>query len=43
MVDAGPIHGATLWLNRYSKHWQAQFDLLAISAARYINHHEERL
>jgi hypothetical protein len=29
--DAGPIYGATLWLNRYSKYWQAQFDLLAVS------------
>ena len=29
--DAGPIQGAALWLNRYSKYWQAQFDLLAVS------------
>jgi DNA-binding transcriptional ArsR family regulator len=29
--DAGPIHGAAVWLNRYSKYWQAQFDLLAVS------------
>lgn len=29
--DAGPIYGATVWLNRYSKYWQAQFDLLAVS------------
>ncbi|HEX3499722.1 MAG TPA: metalloregulator ArsR/SmtB family transcription factor [Stellaceae bacterium] len=29
--DAGPIHDAALWLNRYSKYWQAQFDLLAVS------------
>jgi DNA-binding transcriptional ArsR family regulator len=29
--DAAPIYGATLWLNRYSKYWQAQFDLLAVS------------
>ncbi len=29
--DAGPIYGATLWLNRYSKYWQVQFDLLAVS------------
>ncbi|MDB5408294.1 MAG: ArsR family transcriptional regulator [Rhodospirillales bacterium] len=27
--DAAPIYGAALWLNRYSKYWQAQFDLLA--------------
>jgi DNA-binding transcriptional ArsR family regulator len=30
-LDAGPIHAATVWLNRYSKYWQAQFDLLAAS------------
>jgi DNA-binding transcriptional ArsR family regulator len=29
--DAAPIYGAALWLNRYSKYWQAQFDLLAVS------------
>jgi DNA-binding transcriptional ArsR family regulator len=29
--DAGPIHGASLWLNRFSKYWQVQFDLLAVS------------
>jgi predicted transcriptional regulator len=29
--DAGQIYGATLWLNRYNKYWQAQFDLLAVS------------
>jgi DNA-binding transcriptional ArsR family regulator len=30
-LDAGPILTAALWLNRYSKYWQAQFDLLAAS------------
>jgi len=30
-LDAGPIYGAAVWLNRYSKYWQAQFDLLAYS------------
>jgi len=29
--DATPIYGAALWLNRFSKYWQAQFDLLALS------------
>ena len=29
--DVAPIYGAALWLNRYSKYWQAQFDLLAVS------------
>src|ERR1051326_4811215 len=28
-LDAGPIYTAALWLNRYSKYWQAQFELLA--------------
>src|SRR5262245_961261 len=28
---AGPIHEASIWLNRYSKYWQEQFDLLAAS------------
>lgn len=32
-LDAGPIHDAAIWLNRYSKYWQAQFDLLAASLA----------
>jgi DNA-binding transcriptional ArsR family regulator len=30
-LDVGPIYGAAVWLNRYSKYWQAQFDLLAVS------------
>ena len=30
-LDAGPILTAALWLNRYSKYWQQQFDLLAAS------------
>src|SRR5271169_686956 len=28
-LDAGPIFSAAVWINRYSKYWQAQFDLLA--------------
>jgi len=28
-LDAGPILAAAVWINRYSKYWQAQFDLLA--------------
>lgn len=28
-LDAGPIFGAAVWLNRYSKYWQTQFDELA--------------
>ena len=28
-LDAGPIYEAAVWLNRYSKYWQEQFDMLA--------------
>src|SRR5215475_15244767 len=28
-LDAGPIYQAALWINRYSKYWQLQFDTLA--------------
>jgi DNA-binding transcriptional ArsR family regulator len=29
-LDAGPIYDAAVWLNRYSKYWQDQFNLLAV-------------
>src|SRR6202045_4686686 len=29
-LDAGPIYAAAVWLNRYSKYWQGQFDPLAV-------------
>jgi DNA-binding transcriptional ArsR family regulator len=28
---AGPVFAAAVWLNRYSKYWQEQFDLLAVT------------
>jgi DNA-binding transcriptional ArsR family regulator len=28
---AGPIYEAAIWINRYSKYWQEQFDLLALA------------
>jgi len=28
---AGPIFAAAVWMNRYSKYWQQQFDLLALA------------
>ena len=28
-LDAQPLAEAALWLNRYSKYWQQQFDVLA--------------
>jgi len=34
--DAGPICDAAVWLNRYSKYWQGQFDLLAASLAEIV-------
>ena len=30
-LDAGPIFAAAVWLNRYSKYWQEQFNLLALA------------
>jgi len=29
-LDAGPILEAALWINRYSRYWQEQFDTLAM-------------
>src|ERR1700756_1682278 len=28
-LDAGPLLDAAVWVNRYSKYWQQQFDVLA--------------
>jgi DNA-binding transcriptional ArsR family regulator len=28
---AEPIYAASVWMNRYSKYWQEQFDLLAVA------------
>ena len=30
-LDVGPIYAAAVWINRYSKYWQQQFDLLALT------------
>jgi DNA-binding transcriptional ArsR family regulator len=30
-LDAGPVFTAALWINRYSKYWQHQFDTLAVA------------
>ena len=30
-LDAGPILAAAVWINRYSKYWQQQFDTLALT------------
>jgi DNA-binding transcriptional ArsR family regulator len=29
-LDTGPIFSAAVWIARYSKYWQAQFDTLAL-------------
>jgi DNA-binding transcriptional ArsR family regulator len=33
-LDVGPLLDAAVWLNRYTKYWQAQFDLLAATLAQ---------
>ena len=30
-LDAGPVYDAALWINRYSKYWQDQFNVLAVA------------
>jgi DNA-binding transcriptional ArsR family regulator len=30
-LATGPLCAAAVWLNRYSKYWQEQFDLLAVT------------
>src|SRR5579862_3827136 len=30
-LDAGPAYAAAMWLNRYAKYWQQQFDALAVA------------
>jgi DNA-binding transcriptional ArsR family regulator len=32
-LDAGPLFDASMWINRYSKYWQHQFDVLAATLA----------
>src|SRR5438128_7769256 len=36
---AGPIFTAAVWLNRYSKYWQEQFDMLAAALAETDQRH----
>ena len=30
-LEAGPVYNAALWMNRYSKYWQDQFNVLAVA------------
>jgi len=32
-LDAGPLLDTAVWMNRYSKYWQQQFDVLAAAIA----------
>jgi len=32
-LDVGPLYAAAVWMNRYSKYWQEQFDTLAATLA----------
>jgi DNA-binding transcriptional ArsR family regulator len=33
-LEIGPVFTAAVWLNRYSRYWQQQFDLLAATLGR---------
>jgi DNA-binding transcriptional ArsR family regulator len=41
-LDAGPMLDAAVWMNRYSKYWQQQFDLLAATLADIDERKKER-
>ena len=41
-LDAGPLLDAAVWMNRYSKYWQQQFDLLAATLAQIDERKAER-
>lgn len=30
-LEAGPVYNAAIWINRYSKYWQDQFNVLAVA------------
>ena len=42
-LDAQPLAEAALWLNRYSKYWQQQFDVLAATLAEIDERPKARL
>jgi DNA-binding transcriptional ArsR family regulator len=39
-LETGPIFAAAVWINRYSRYWQAQFDLLAVALEDLAPAHE---
>ena|SRR5689334_22340980 len=40
-LDAGPAYAAAVWLNRYAKYWQQQFDLLAATLTDIEERHPD--
>ena len=38
-LDAGPVYAAAVWINRYAKYWQQQFDLLAATLSDIEERH----
>jgi DNA-binding transcriptional ArsR family regulator len=38
-LEAGPLQEAAVWLNRYAKYWQGQFDMLAATLAEIDERH----
>ena len=41
-LDAGPLLDAAVWMNRYSKYWQQQFDILGATLAQIDARAQER-
>jgi DNA-binding transcriptional ArsR family regulator len=40
-LEAGPVYAAAVWINRYAKYWQAQFDLLAATLTDMDERHRQ--
>ena len=41
-LDAQPVYNAALWINRYSKYWQDQFNVLAVALQDIDARHAEK-
>ena len=41
-LDAGPAYAAAVWLSRYAKYWQQQFDLLAAALTEIAERRPEK-
>jgi DNA-binding transcriptional ArsR family regulator len=41
-LDAGPAYAAAVWLNRYAKYWQQQFDLLAATLTDLVERRTDK-